>query len=67
MAQMDRSLTAKSLRAFKMAHPAGSVGKVGVTAIVAVRFSLLGYREQDRMCNVPFMRDFEQGSMEGGA
>ena len=39
----EESLRARSLRAFKTAHP----------EIKSVRFSLSGYREQDWMRNVP--------------
>ena len=39
----EENLRAKSLRAFKGAHP----------EIKSVRFSLSGYREQDWMRNVP--------------
>ena len=39
----EENLRAKSLRAFKGAHP----------EVSAVRFSLSGYREQDWMRNVP--------------
>ena len=39
----EENLRAKSLRAFKAAHP----------EIKSVRFSLSGYREQDWMRNVP--------------
>ena len=40
----EENLRAKSLRAFKGAHP----------EVAAVRFSLSGYREQEWMRNVPF-------------
>lgn len=39
----EENLRAKSLRAFKDAHP----------EVKAVRFSLSGYREQEWMRNVP--------------
>ena len=39
----EENLRAKSLRAFKSAHP----------EVSAVRFSLSGYREQEWMRNVP--------------
>lgn len=39
----EENLRAKSLHAFKGAHP----------EVSAVRFSLSSYREQEWMCNVP--------------
>ena len=43
MRVIEENLRAKSLRAFKGAHP----------EVSAVRFSLSGYREQEWMRNVP--------------